>query len=307
MILLRRLFALAFISFVLSASNLAAQQSGPSLRPITISDLFAMRDVHEPRISPDGKWVAYTWIDQSRRRDKSEDRVWMVPVTGGEAIPLTAEGVSSGHGRWSPDGKFLAFLSERDDPKASESKSQVWLLNRLGGEAQKLTNTPQDVEDFEWAPDGKRLVLILRDAKPEEETDESKSKDKDSADKIRSRKRRSRGWWTGCSSSTTPSAIWIAAELTYTHSMSRRKLLPRLHQAITTMTSLRGHRTGRVLRSPVIARSQTRTAPTISISGMSRPITRTKARRLRKSRRTRRGSPSGVVAGRKVDCILNAT
>ncbi len=182
MILLRRLFGLAFISFFLSGSNLAAQQSGPSLRPITISDLFAIRDVHEPRISPDGKWVAYTVGSINREEDKSEDRVWMVPVTGGEAIPLTAEGVSSGHARWSPDGKFLAFLSERDDPKSSESKSQVWLLNRLGGEAQKLTDTPQDVEDFEWAPDGKRLVLVLRDAKPEE-TDESKSKDKDSADK----------------------------------------------------------------------------------------------------------------------------
>jgi dipeptidyl aminopeptidase/acylaminoacyl peptidase len=182
MILLCRLFGLAFISFFLSGSNVGAQQSGPSLRPITISDLFAIRDVHEPRISPDGKWVAYTVGSIKREEDKSEDRVWMVPVTGGEAIPLTAEGVSSGHARWSPDGKFLAFLSERDDPKSSESKSQVWLLNRLGGEAQKLTDTSQDVEDFEWAPDGKRLVLILRDAKPEE-TDESKSKDKDSADK----------------------------------------------------------------------------------------------------------------------------
>ena len=32
---------------------------------------------------------------------------------GGDAIALTAEGVSSGHPEWSPDGKWLAFLSAR--------------------------------------------------------------------------------------------------------------------------------------------------------------------------------------------------
>ena len=67
----------------------------------------------------------------------------MVPTAGGEAVPLTAAGVSSSHARWSPDGKFIAFLSARD-----ESKTQVWLLPRHGGEAERLTETPQDIEDF---------------------------------------------------------------------------------------------------------------------------------------------------------------
>jgi len=76
---------------------------------------------------------------------------------------MTADGVTSEHPRWSPDGKLLAFLSERN-----EGKKQVWLLNRLGGEAQQLTDTVQDVEDFSWSPDGRRLVLVLKDATPEE-------------------------------------------------------------------------------------------------------------------------------------------
>src|SRR2546423_739429 len=105
----------------------------------------------------------------------------MFPAAGGESIPLTAEGVSSSHPRWSPDGKYLSFLSARN-----EGKTQVWLLNRQGGEAQKLTDTPQDVDDFAWSPESKRLVLILRDPKPEE-LEEAKSrekeKDKESSDK----------------------------------------------------------------------------------------------------------------------------
>jgi Tol biopolymer transport system component len=154
------------------ASPLDAQQPA-ALRPITIDDHFQIREVEGPRLSPDAQWVAYTVRTASLKEDNSEQRIWMVPFAGGEAVPLTAEGVSSGHPRWSPDGKYLAFLSARH-----EGKTQVWLLNRIGGEAQRLTETPQDVDSFEWSPDSKRLCLILRDATTEE-LQAAKEKDKE--------------------------------------------------------------------------------------------------------------------------------
>jgi dipeptidyl aminopeptidase/acylaminoacyl peptidase len=162
----------AFVAFLLflPVTSLYSQQSP---RPITIADQFAIHDVHDPQISPDGQWVAYSVGSANLEEDKFEERIWMTPAAGGDAIPLTAEKASSSHPRWSPDGKFLAFLSARD-----EGKTQVWVLNRQGGEAQRLTDTPQDVEDFVWSPDGKRLVLILRDAKPEE-VEEAKHKTKE--------------------------------------------------------------------------------------------------------------------------------
>jgi dipeptidyl aminopeptidase/acylaminoacyl peptidase len=156
-----------------SPAFLPAQQSPPSPRPITISDLFRINEVHDPQIAPDGQWVAYTVTSANLAKDKNEDRIWMIPAAGGDAIPLTAEGVSSNHSRWSPDSKWLAFLSARN-----EGKIQIWLLNRLGGEAQKLTDTPQDVSDFAWSPDSRRLVLVLKDASPEE-LEAAKEKDKD--------------------------------------------------------------------------------------------------------------------------------
>ncbi len=147
--------------FLIPCQAALAQSSAP--RPITIDDLFQIREVSDPQMSPDGHWVAYVVHTSSLKDDKNEDRIWMVPAEGGDAIPLTADGVSSSHPRWSPDGRFLAFLSARNDGKV-----QVWLLNRLGGEAQKLTSTPQDVDDFAWSPDSRRLVLVLRDPTPEE-------------------------------------------------------------------------------------------------------------------------------------------
>jgi dipeptidyl aminopeptidase/acylaminoacyl peptidase len=152
----------------------------PALRAVTVDDAFEIREVRDPQITDDGKWVAYTVATMSLKEDKTETRIWMAPTAGGDAVVMTAEKVTSTHPRWSLDGKYLAFLSKRD-----EGKTQVWLLNRMGGEAQQLTDAIQDVDDFAWSPDSKRLALILRDPSPEE-LDEAKAKEKDkpgSADK----------------------------------------------------------------------------------------------------------------------------
>src|ERR1700688_847386 len=152
-----------------------AQKPTTQPRPITVDDLFQIREVSDPQLSPDAQFVAYTAKTLLLKEDKSEERIWSVPTAGGDAVPMTAEGVSSSHPRWSPDGKYLAFLSARHD-----GKTQIWLLNRIGGEAQRLTETPQDVDTFEWSPDGKRLCLVLRDATTEElEAAKDKDKDKD--------------------------------------------------------------------------------------------------------------------------------
>jgi dipeptidyl aminopeptidase/acylaminoacyl peptidase len=158
-------------------------------RPITVDDLFQIREVSDPQLSPDGQSVAYTVKTLLLKEDKSEERIWSVPTNGGDAIPLTAEGVSSSHPRWSPDGKYLAFLSARN-----EGKTQVWLLNRSGGEAQRLTDTPQNVDDFAWSPDSTRVVAILRDAS-EEELAEAKTKDKEKDADDKEKKHKTRKPW----------------------------------------------------------------------------------------------------------------
>src|SRR2546425_7951307 len=157
----------------LHAQESAPKPAPPAPRSITIDDYFQIRDVSQPELSPDGQWVAYAVRTRMLKEDKNEQRLWMVSTRGGDAIPLTAEGISSAHPRWSPDGKYLAFTSARN-----AGKNQVWLLDRRGGEAQKLTEVAQGVSDFEWSPDSTRLVLILQDPKPED-AEAAKETDKD--------------------------------------------------------------------------------------------------------------------------------
>jgi len=160
--------ALILFCFVLSP---AFSQEKASLRNITIEDYFNLKRVGNPQISPDGKWVAYTVRETDLKKDKSETGIRMIPVSGGEAIPMTAKGSSASRPRWSPEGKYLSFLASRN-----EGKTQIWTLNRLGGEAQQLTKIPQGVSSYEWSPDGKKILLSLRDPDPDADKKDKKPK-----------------------------------------------------------------------------------------------------------------------------------
>jgi dipeptidyl aminopeptidase/acylaminoacyl peptidase len=158
-------------SAVLLALTLATPLFAQTPRALEIDDLFAVRRVGNPQISPDGDWVAYTVGRTILEDEKSETRIWMIPAEGGAAIPMTAEGYSASRPRWSPDGKYLSFTASKND-----GKTQVWTLNRLGGEAQQLTDVEQGVSSYDWSPDGTRLLLSIRD--PEEEDEEVEEEEK---------------------------------------------------------------------------------------------------------------------------------
>jgi len=143
--------------------------SQASEKPFSIDDAINLKNVRSPKISPDGKWIAFTVSELDLEKDKSETRIWMIPTGGGDAIPMTSKGYSASQARWSPDNKYLSFLAAKND-----GKTQVWTLNLLGGEAQQLTKIKQGVSGHEWSPDGKRLLLSIRDPKPEELTKDKK-------------------------------------------------------------------------------------------------------------------------------------
>src|SRR5262252_4869614 len=142
----------------------AASWSAPSLvaqtakRPLRVGDLYRLRNVGAPELSPDGQWVAYTVTTLDSAKDKSNTDVWMANWDGTQAIQLTSSPDAETTPRWSPDGKYLSFLSSREGGKGS----QLWLLDRRGGEAQRVTELKDGIDDYAWAPDSKRIAIIMR-------------------------------------------------------------------------------------------------------------------------------------------------
>ncbi len=162
-----RIPTLITVTLCLSAINLSAQ--APAKRGLTADDIYRMQEVSEPRVSPDGKLIAYTVTSNDRESDKRRTALWMVSWDGRQGLQLTHGSESAQSPRWSPDGNYLAFTMARPE----DSKDQVWVLDRRGGEARQLTHLTGELDSYEWSPDSKRLAIVMSPG--EETTGDSKS------------------------------------------------------------------------------------------------------------------------------------
>src|SRR5712691_8668581 len=155
-----------------------------SLRNITIEDLYKYKPVSHPRISPDGKRIAFVVTTTDERNYKYHTSIWMVSVEGGEAQQFTTGPANAHSPAWSPDGNWLAFVSERegdlagkdekDAKKLGKGKPQVWIIPTNGGEAQQITFMQHGASSPTWSPDGKRILFNSPVGPADEETGDGK-------------------------------------------------------------------------------------------------------------------------------------
>jgi dipeptidyl aminopeptidase/acylaminoacyl peptidase len=160
-VILTALYRIAFLSVVVARGAMA---QAPAQRTLELDDVYRLRQVSDPQLSPDGVWVAYTVSLPDTVEDQVNSDIWMTSWDGARSLRLTSSKASEDTPRWSPDGRYLTFLSGREDAREVD---QVWLLDRSGGEAERITDLPGGVSDYAWAPDSKRLALIVSDPDPD--------------------------------------------------------------------------------------------------------------------------------------------
>jgi dipeptidyl aminopeptidase/acylaminoacyl peptidase len=132
-----------------------AARGGRALAP---DDFYAVQDVSDPEVSPDGQWVAYVVTTNDAQADEARSAIWMVSWDGSQRLALTAPADGTDKPKWSPDGRYLAFLAGT----GTAENNQIMLLDRRGGEARQLTRVGGDIGEYAWAPDSKRLVLTMK-------------------------------------------------------------------------------------------------------------------------------------------------
>ena len=130
-------------------------------RGMTIEDLFQIRLVNDPQVSPDGTHVVFTVTELDEEENRYRAAVWLVELTeDAEPKRLTSGRHRDGNPRWSPDGRHIAFISDRDPDEVG--KGQIWLLPLEGGEPARLTRLKESVEDFAWSPDSLRIACVSK-------------------------------------------------------------------------------------------------------------------------------------------------
>jgi dipeptidyl aminopeptidase/acylaminoacyl peptidase len=116
-----------------------------------------MKTAGGPRISPDGRYVAYQIQETNWEDNAFETEIWIAVTSTGERYQLTNAKKSSSNPQWSPDSKRIAFVSDRD------GKRQLYMIAPNGGEALQLTTLETGVNGFAWSSDGRRIAFTAAD------------------------------------------------------------------------------------------------------------------------------------------------
>ncbi|HMI46510.1 MAG TPA: hypothetical protein VK491_10130, partial [Gemmatimonadaceae bacterium] len=168
---LRTGFVSASLLVVAGGLPVAAQQQ-VARRGITAEDYYSYHFAADPRISPDGKQVAYVVSRIDRARNKRVPSIW-IASTDGDGAPreLVGEAWTPGAPRWSPDGRTIAFSSGRvsvdsagttGKQEPAPGKSQLWVAPFSGGTPRRVTNIGNGVSSCSWSPTGDRFVCLVR-------------------------------------------------------------------------------------------------------------------------------------------------
>jgi len=82
-----------------------------------------------------------------------QGRLWLMPVEGGTAIPITDPFGDARQPSWSPDGKQLTFQGYW------EGNWHIYTINKEGNNLIQLTHGPYDYREPHWSPDGTKIAF----------------------------------------------------------------------------------------------------------------------------------------------------
>ena len=123
------------------------QKLGPKLQfdyPVDEGPVRAQQ-IRHPRLSPDGKRLAFTALD----------RIWVMDYPNGRARRISTTEAGEHHPAWSPDGRYIAYVTWSD-----LDGGHVYRVAVDGGVPQKLTQVASFYSDPVYAPDGGRIVVV---------------------------------------------------------------------------------------------------------------------------------------------------
>src|SRR5256714_6727509 len=128
--------------------DLSAQ--GRVQRPMTFADFAAVKNVGDPQVSPDGRWVLYSVRTTDVGANRRTTVTRLQPVAGGPARQFPAANTPATEARWSPDGKRIAYIAG----------GQLWIADATGANGHQISNVNGGASGPVWAPTGDRIAFV---------------------------------------------------------------------------------------------------------------------------------------------------
>jgi dipeptidyl aminopeptidase/acylaminoacyl peptidase len=124
-------------------------------RRINARDLYALRSVADPNVSPDGRHLAYVVAQSLEDEDRLVSAIKITSLSGDEPErEIARRGAQLSNPRWSPDGDRLAYLSTEPEP------AQVYVYSLDDAQSTKITASARAVAEFCWQPDGQAIIYV---------------------------------------------------------------------------------------------------------------------------------------------------
>ncbi|MDQ6859581.1 MAG: S9 family peptidase, partial [Verrucomicrobiota bacterium] len=153
--------------FVISAVSRAGEAESMPARDLTPGDHdvppFNLGGQDLYAVSPDGQEVAYTSNHDQVEAISTNNDIFLVPITGGEAKKISTSPGNDNSPVYSPDGKFLAWRSMARAGFEADKQSLI-IFDR---QARQMRNATADwdrsIGSLVWSPDSKTLFFSAED------------------------------------------------------------------------------------------------------------------------------------------------
>ena len=131
------------------------RDDGAGKRPFAVADVYRVKSVGAPSVSPDGALVAFQVRRTDLARDVSWCELWLMARDGSNQRPMTQGEFVDTAPHFSLDGKTLFFQSNRS------GANQLWSMPIDGGEPRQRTSLASGIAEPVFSPDGKYIAVSV--------------------------------------------------------------------------------------------------------------------------------------------------
>lgn len=165
---MRKIIYLLSVFICLSAGTVSAEK-----KAFSIDDLYKIKNVGAPVVSPDGKHVAFTLTSYDLPKGKSMTDIYVMDPDGQNKKQITENGKGNYNPLWTNDSKSIYFVS------TESGSAQVYLYTFNDNKTAKITDFSMGVSDPVLSPDNK-LIAFSSEVYPECGADSKKNAEADS-------------------------------------------------------------------------------------------------------------------------------